>query len=60
MPSNEGRGYVLQTTAAPCRHVMGRQLGIEGTIHARTQSKTVIALSKDGYPELEEKQRHDS
>ena len=47
MPSNEGRGYVLRRLLRrAARH--GRKLGIEG--------KTVIELSKDGYPELEEKQ----
>lgn len=32
----------------------GKKLGIEGKFMAEL-SKTVIALSKDGYPELEEK-----
>ena len=49
MPSNEGRGYVLRRAA---RH--GRLLGIEGRFMAEL-SKAVIELSKDGYPELEEK-----
>ena len=54
MPSNEGRGYVLRRLLRRAvRH--GRLLGIEGRFMPEL-SKTVIALSKDGYPELEEKQ----
>ncbi|MDO4295279.1 MAG: alanine--tRNA ligase [bacterium] len=53
MPSNEGRGYVLRRLLRrAARH--GRKLGIEGKFLADLSS-TVIALSKDGYPELEEK-----
>ena len=53
MPSNEGRGYVLRRLLRrAARH--GKKLGIEGKFMAEL-SKTVIALSKDGYPELEEK-----
>ena len=53
MPSNEGRGYVLRRLLRrAARH--GRILGIEGKFMAGL-SETVIALSKDGYPELEEK-----
>ena len=53
MPSNEERGYVLRRLLRrAARH--GRLLGIEGRFMAEL-SKTVIELSKDGYPELEEK-----
>ena len=53
MPSNEGRGYVLRRLLRrAARH--GRKLGIQGEFLANL-SDTVIALSKDGYPELEEK-----
>ena len=50
MPSNEGRGYVLRRAA---RH--GRLLGIQGNFLSGL-SKVVIAVSKDGYPELDERQ----
>lgn len=54
MPSNEGRGYVLRRIIRrAARH--GRMLGIAGTFMAKLAA-TVIAESKDGYPELEEKQ----
>lgn len=53
MPSNEGRGYVLRRLLRrAARH--GRLLGIEGRFMARL-SEIVIGLSKDGYPELDEK-----
>ena len=53
MPSNEGRGYVLRRLLRrACRH--GRLLGIDGSF-LPLLAETVIAGSKDGYPELEEK-----
>lgn len=54
MPSNEGRGYVLRRIIRrAARH--GKMLGIKGTFLAEI-SKVVIDSSKDGYPELDEKQ----
>lgn len=53
MPSNESRGYVLRRLLRrAARH--GRILGIQGKFLAGL-SNTVIELSKDGYPELDEK-----
>ncbi len=53
LPSNSGRGYVLRRLLRrACRH--GRLLGIEGEFLIEL-ARTVIAGSKDGYPELEEK-----
>ncbi len=53
MPSNEGRGYVLRRLIRrAARH--GRMLGIKDTFLAKL-SETVIAESKDGYQELEDK-----
>ena len=52
MPSNEGRGYVLRRLLRrAARH--GRKLGIEGQFMAGLAA-TVIELSQDGYPELED------
>ena len=54
MPSNAGRGYVLRRLLRrACRH--GRLLGIEPGFLTEL-AQTVIDGSKDGYPELEEKQ----
>ena len=56
IPSNEGRGYVFRRLLRrAARH--GRLLGVQGTFLAEL-SKVVIAESKDGYPELEEKKEY--
>lgn len=53
-PSNEGRGYVLRRLLRrAARH--GRLLGIKGEFLAEL-SKTVIAESHVGYPELADRQ----
>ena len=53
MPNNEGRGYVLRRLIRRAvRH--GRKLGIKKSFMAEL-AQTVIAESKDGYKELEEK-----
>lgn len=54
MPGNVGRGYVLRRLLRrAARH--GRMLGVKGTFLA-SLAKTVIDTSKDGYPELKEKE----
>ena len=54
MPSNEGRGYVLRRIIRRAdRH--GKLLGIDGAFLVGL-AKAVIAGSKDGYPEMAEKQ----
>lgn len=56
IPSNVGRGYVLRRLLRrAARH--GRLLGIEGLFLAEL-CKTVIRESKDGYPELAEKEEY--
>ncbi len=56
IPSNEGRGYVFRRLLRrAARH--GRLLGIQGSFLAEL-SKVVIAESRDGYPELEEKKEY--
>jgi len=53
LPANEGREYVLRRLLRrAARH--GRLLGIKGKFLTGLSHK-VIELSKDGYPELEEK-----
>ena len=55
-PSNEGRGYVLRRLLRrAARH--GRLLGIKGEFLAEL-SKTVIAESYTGYPELADREEY--
>lgn len=56
LPSNEGRGYVLRRLLRRAAH-HGKILGIKGNFLADL-ANVVIATSKDGYPELEEKQAY--
>jgi len=56
MPSNEGRGYVLRRLLRrAARH--GRLLGISGKFLVGL-AQIVIDSSKDGYPELKEKEAY--
>ncbi len=54
MPSNEGRGYVLRRLIRRAAR-NGRLLGIQDAFLTEL-AKSVIEGSKDGYPELAEKQ----
>jgi len=56
MPSNEGRGYVLRRLLRRAAH-HGKKLGIEG-IFLKDLAANVIRNSKDGYPELKEKEAY--
>lgn len=54
LPKNDGRGYVLKRLLR--RAVLnGRKLGINHTF-MKELAKTVVSLSKTGYPELEDRQ----
>jgi len=56
MPSNEGRGYVMRRLLRRAAH-HGKNLGIKGKFLAKL-AKNVIKNSKDGYPELKEKEAY--
>jgi alanyl-tRNA synthetase len=56
LPSNEGRGYVLRRLLRRAAH-HGKKIGIQGEFLAEV-AQIVIETSKDGYPELKEKEAH--